>query len=112
MTIELTGRHMELTPRIRSHAEEKIRKLGRLVDSLDLHVKLEEEKHWKTVSIVARGKGGPHTAETKGEDVFAAINEAVDLLARQLRKNKTAHLADRRKGTMSIRHLSEEGAED
>ncbi len=108
MTIKLTGRHMELTPKIRAHAEEKIRKLGRLVETLDLNVTLEEEKHWKMVSIVARGKGGPHTAEVRDEDLFAAINEAVDLLARQLRKDKTAHLADRRKGTPSIRRLPEQ----
>ena len=107
MTIELTGRHMELTPKIRNHAEEKIRKLGRLVDNLNLHVTLESEKHWNTVNIVAHGRGSTHTAEIKDEDLFAAINEAVDVLARQLRKNKTAHLADRRKGTASIRHLDE-----
>ncbi len=107
MTIELTGRHMELSPKIRAHTEEKISKLGRLVDNLELHVTLDSEKHNKKCSIVARGKGETYTGETAGEDLFAAINEAVDILARQLRKSKTAKLASRRGGAPSIRRQEE-----
>lgn len=107
MTIELTGRHFELTPAIRAHAEEKIRKLGRLIDNLEIEVKLDSEKHRQICSIVARGKGGTYTGEVEGDDLYAAINESVDVLARQLRKGKTSRLAHRREGADSIRHFGD-----
>ena len=103
MQIELTGRHLELTPAIRSYAEEKIRKLGRLVDDLDLHVTLSAEKHRQTCVIVARGKGATYTGEVTDDDLFLAINESVDVLARQLRKEKTSRLSGRREGADTIR---------
>lgn len=103
MTIELTGRHLELTPEIRSYAEEKIRKLGRLVDHLEIHVTVSSEKHRQTCAIVARGKGNTHTAEVTMDEIFPAINEAVDVLSRQLRKNKTSRLSQRREGAATIR---------
>lgn len=107
MTIELTGRHFELTPAIRAHAEEKIRKLGRLIDNLEIEVKLASEKHRQICSIVARGKGGTYTGEVANDDLYTAINEAVDVLARQLRKSKTSRLAHRREGADSIRHFGD-----
>lgn len=107
MTIMLTGRHFELTPAIRAHAEEKIKKLGRLIDNLDIEVKLETEKHRQICSIIARGKGATYTGEVTGDDLYAAINESVDVLARQLRKGKTSRLANRREGAASIRHFGD-----
>jgi putative sigma-54 modulation protein len=119
MTIVLTGRHFELTPAIREHAEEKLSKLGRLIDNLDIEVKLDSNKHRQICSIIARGKGGTYTGEVTGDDLYAAINESVDVLARQLRKGKTSRLAHRREGAASIRHFgdptepgSASGAED
>lgn len=103
MTIELTGRHLELTPEIRSYAEDKIRKLGRLVDNLEIHVTLSSEKHRQTCAIVARGKGGTYTGEVTGDELYPAINEAVDVLARRLRKDKTSKLSSRREGAPTIR---------
>lgn len=105
MTIDVTGRHVTLTPALRSHAEEKIRKLGRLVDNLEIHVTLSSEKHRQTCTIVAHGRKARFTSEVTGEDFYAAINECVDIVARQLRKNKTSRLADKREGAESIRNL-------
>ncbi|RMG44805.1 MAG: ribosome-associated translation inhibitor RaiA [Acidobacteria bacterium] len=107
MTIDITGRHLELTPALREHAEEKISKLGRLVEDLDIHVTLAAEKHRYTCTIVARGRTGVHTGETTGDDLYATIHEAVDVLARRLRKNKTSRLSDRREGAPTIRRLEE-----
>ncbi|MDH3283834.1 MAG: ribosome-associated translation inhibitor RaiA [Acidobacteriota bacterium] len=108
MTFEMTGRHVTLTPAIRSHVEEKIRKLGRLVDDLEIHVTLTSEKHRNTCTMVAHGKKANYTGEVTNDDLFASINEAVDILARQLRKNKTSRLADRRDGSASIRFIDED----
>jgi putative sigma-54 modulation protein len=108
MTIDFVGRHLDLTPELREYAEEKVLKLGRLVDNLDIHVTLEAEKHRKTCGIVARGRNGIHTGEVTDEDLRQAITGAVDVLARQLRKTKTSRLSNRRAGAPSIRHQNGE----
>ncbi len=103
MTIDVVGRHLDLTPQLRAYTEEKVSKLGRLVDNLDIHVTLGAEKHRKTCGIVARGPGSVATGEVTHDDLHQAINEAVDILARQLRKTKTSRLSNRREGADSIR---------
>ncbi len=111
MTIEITGRHVSLTPGLRRHVEEKIQKLGRLVDDLDIHVTLTAEKHRQTCTIVAHGRKADYTGERTGEDIYSVVNEAADVLARQLRKSKTSRLSHRREGAESIRHAEEASGE-
>ncbi len=103
MNIDLTGRHLELSQEIRGYAEEKIHKLGRLVHDLDIHVTLATEKHRKSCTIVAQGKGAKYTAEVTDDDLHRAIVESVEVLARQIRKDKTSKLAGRRTGADTIR---------
>ena len=110
MTIELTARHINLSPEDRAYAEDKLRKLGRLVDSLDMHVTIEAEKHRQTCAISAWGKGASYSVEVTDDDLKAAVNEAVDILARQLRKDKTSRLAGRREGAETIRRPKKAGA--
>lgn len=113
MNIDLTGRHIELTPEIREYAAEKINKLGRLVNQLEIHVTLSAEKHRKTCSIVAQGKGAKYTAEVSDDDLRHAITESVEVLSRQIRKDKTSKLAGRREGAETIRGVvPEELAEE
>lgn len=107
MNIDVTGRRVELTPEIRSYAEEKLGKLGRLLNNLEIHVTLSAEKHRFTCGVVAQGKGTPYAAEQTSKNLLESINDAVDVLARQIRKDKTAKLADRREGAESIRRPEE-----
>ncbi len=105
MTVEITGRHIDLSERTREYTEEKLSKLERLMDQLSIHVTLTPEKHRYCCSIVAHGKGVTYTSERIEDDLFAAINGSVEVLSRKLRKNKTSRLSDRRPGSDSIRHL-------
>ncbi len=109
MNIDLTGRHFDLTPEIRAYAEDKINKLGRLVQSLDIQVTLTAEKHRQKVSIIALGQGAKYTADIEDDDMHKAIGEAVDVLARQIRKEKTSRLSDRREGAETIRRPGTNG---
>ena len=110
MNIDLTGRHLELSPEIRAYAEEKINKLGRLVHNLEIHVTLAAEKHRKNCTIVAQGNGTTYTADVSDDDLRRAINESVDALSRQIRKDKTSKLAGRREGAETIRGAKVEEA--
>jgi putative sigma-54 modulation protein len=103
MRIDLTGRRLDVSPEIRTYTEEKIGKLGRLAHDLDIHVTLAAEKHRCSCTVVAQGKGATYTAEVTEDDLHKAIVEAVDVLARQLRKDKTSRLSGRRNGAATIR---------
>lgn len=112
MQIEITARHLELTPDLRAHAEEKLAKLERLTDGLEIHLTLAAEKHRKTCTILAHGRGVHANSEVTHDDLYSALHEAVDALARQLRKNKTHQLHDRREGAETIRRPKSNGSGD
>lgn len=107
MNIDLTGRHIDLTPELRAYATEKINKLDRLAHNLEIKMTLAAEKHRQSCTIVAQGKGATYTAETTGDDLHKVIVETVEVLARQMRKDKTNRLADRREGAETIRRPGE-----
>jgi putative sigma-54 modulation protein len=112
MTVDVTARHMELSDDVKQHVTEKLTKLERLVDGLDVHATLSAEKHRKTCHLVARGKGLQLTSESTNDDLFVAIHEAIDSLGRQLRKTKTSILSDRREGADTIRRPGNGGSDE
>lgn len=88
MRINVVGKHMEVTAAISQHAEAKAGKLTKYYDGLQLvTVRLEEEPHHKGfhVEIVADvEKHDDFVAHAKGTDIYVAIDDAVEKVARQL----------------------------
>ncbi|MCA9311429.1 MAG: ribosome-associated translation inhibitor RaiA [Phycisphaerales bacterium] len=87
MRIEVTGKHLELTPAVTEYVEQKATKLPRYYDGVqeidvilekprpeefDVEVRVEVEKH---DTFVAR---------SSGHDVYHCIDAAVDKMSRQL----------------------------
>ena len=99
MDIVLTSRHVDLNERFREYAEEK---LGRLEkhDHRVIRVEVEVEKernprladHAIRVQLTAFSKGPVIRAEACAEDKAAALDIAVDKMAKQMRR-----AADRRR---------------
>ncbi len=85
MQIGFTGRHMEVTPKLRQYTEEHLRKLSRLVPaSAQLHVILAAQRHLRTAEVTL--KIGEHTMVGVGEtaDALASIKIALEKLERQV----------------------------
>lgn len=89
MKIDYTGRHVEVTPALREFAEEKLRKLEKLLDGpLDIHVVLSIEKHRHTAEIQVKARQAVFTGTRETDDLYASIGEVADKLERQALKHK------------------------
>lgn len=90
MTITIIGR--KCTPRdsFKEHAEKKLQKIDRFFgDSATAKVTATVEKNSQTVEITVMNEGMIFRAQAKAENMNEALDECVDLLIRQIRKNKT-----------------------
>jgi putative sigma-54 modulation protein len=89
MQLEITGRHIEITPALREFAEEKLGKLERLLDGpLEVHVVLGIEKHRHTAEIQVKSRNGVFSGTQETGDLYASIGEVADKLERQALKHK------------------------
>ena len=109
MQITITGRHMPVTEKLRSYAQEKISKVAKIHDRDDmsvdvvLHVeKNPSNKNKDVAEVTAHMKGLVVRAEEAAPDMYAAIDLVSEKLERQMRKYKTK-LVDRRNGKTAVR---------
>lgn len=90
MKITVIGR--KCTPRdsFKEHAEKKLQKIDRFFgDEASAKVTATVEKTSQTVEITVNNDGLIFRAQTKAENMNEALDDCVDLLIRQIRKNKT-----------------------
>lgn len=98
MKLELTGRHVAVTPALKTFARTKLAKLEKLVGgSAEAHVILTVEKHRHIAEIVMRGRSLTLSAKFVTQDMYSSIGECVDKLERQARKHKEKFEARRRR---------------
>jgi putative sigma-54 modulation protein len=101
MRLELTGRHVDITPTLRRLVESKLRKLERLLNdsAVSAQVVLTREKHRHRVDVTlhARGENFLHgNADTAAWETSAA--QAVEKLAQQAQKVKGKWKERKRRG--------------
>ena len=91
MEITVTGRHVTVTPAIEDYARKKIEHIH--IDFpriLDAHFILEVDKFRQRAEVVLHCGNHIHIeASDTHEDLYAAIDLAVDKAERQMRKHKT-----------------------
>ena len=91
MLFTITGKHIEITDAIRTHAQEKTSELPRDYSSVNqVEVIIEGNDGGNpSVEIIARGEhSNVFIAREAGEDTYACIDLAVHKLERQLRRKK------------------------
>ncbi|MBW8000968.1 MAG: ribosome-associated translation inhibitor RaiA [Planctomycetes bacterium] len=92
MLFTITGKHIDITEAIRTHAEEKTAKLPRYYSSVNqIEVILDGNSGAGiSVEIIARGEHSNVFVVTEtGDDAYKCIDIAVHKLERQLRRKKT-----------------------
>ena len=88
----ITGKHVDITDAMRSHAEEKTAKLPRYYNSVNqVEVIVDGSEHGQiAVEVIARGEhSNLFVASEQGQDAYQCIDIAVHKLERQLTKKKT-----------------------
>jgi putative sigma-54 modulation protein len=100
MTIKLDvqGRELEVTDRIREYAEKKVSKLQKFLGTIEeIYLDLE---HFKTArsaadryaaQLTVRGKGFMLRSEERADDIRPAIDAALEKMQRQVARYKGKH---------------------
>ena len=90
---QVRGENLEITQPIREYVENKVSKLEKyFADSLEANVYANAKvykNNKKKIEITVPLKGVTLRAEETNEDLYAAVDLAVDKLERQMRKHKT-----------------------
>ena len=89
MNLNLSGRHLDITPAIRSYVLEKLGRVTRHFDHvIDLTVILSVDKLQQKVEVSAHVAGRDIHVEAIDADMYAAIDALADKLDRQVVKHK------------------------
>ena len=110
MNLTISGHHLELTPAIREHVQNKLERIKRHFDHvIDVAViltvdKLPEKDKRQKAEINLRLRGKDIHVESIAMDLYAAIDTLIDKLDRQVIKYKSK-LQDHQHA--AIKHLPE-----
>lgn len=100
MNINLTGRHLEITPAIREHVTSKLAKIKRHFDHvIDINVVLAVEKLEQKAEATVHLSGKTVFAETADSNLYVAVDNLIDSLDRQILKHKDKNSARRHDDT-------------
>jgi len=89
MKLTVAGRHIKITNAIEEHLEAKIDKSNELwTGSTDIHVSLAVEKHRQLAEITVKTKGFTVHGNHETDDLYKAIDGAMDKVEKQLRKHR------------------------
>ena len=102
MTLNITSKQMDITPAIRAHVEDRLKKLEKWQAQLiNPHIVLSKEPKGFMADAAITKPNGPLVASAKHEDMYAAINELIIKLERQL--NKVQHKSEARRAEASVK---------
>lgn len=97
MAMNITGRHMVVTPALRDYAEEGIRKLETHgMDSVDADVILSVEKKRHKAEFLVHHNGRSFIGKGETDEMYASIDKAVAIVQKQFRKTKEKVIARKR----------------
>lgn len=89
MQISVTGHHVEVTDSMRDYVGNKFERLERHFDHvINVHVVLTVEKLQQRAESTLQVNGASIFATANNEDMYAAIDQLVDKLDRQVIKHK------------------------
>lgn len=93
--IDITGRNMEVTDRLSDYVIKKVSKLDRYLNDIDeAHVDLAFAKSARSASdrqvaqLTIRGKGFILRSEERADDIYAALDTALDKMQRRIERFK------------------------
>lgn len=89
MRVHITGRQVEVTPALKKFAEEKLKKVEKLLGGpIEAHVVLAIEKHRHLAEIQVKSRTALLSGARETEDLYASIGHVAEKLERQALKHK------------------------
>jgi len=97
MNVEITGRHIIITPAIRTYVLKRLRKFVKILgDDISFHVIVEVEKTRQTAEILLKSKLLDLTGKGQTDDMYSSIVLAIEKLERQALKHKSKLIEGKR----------------
>ena len=102
-TINITGHHVDVTPAIKDHINEKMQKVSKLSDQItSVNVTLVKDSKEQKAEATLHVPGKELFATASSEDrLFHAIDGMIDKLARQVDKHKSKQSAGNHKAAVA-----------
>ncbi|MCL2164234.1 MAG: ribosome-associated translation inhibitor RaiA [Oscillospiraceae bacterium] len=90
MKCTIVGKNMSVSSILKERAIKKINKLDKFFSSeTEANATMSILKNWHIFELTIKHKGIVFRAEERSDDMYASIDRAVDIVERQIRKNKT-----------------------
>ena len=97
MNVEITGRHVEITPAIHSYVLKRLRKFTKIFgDNISFHVVIDVSKARHTAEILLKTKILDLTGKGQTNDMYSAILLAIEKIERQALKHKSKIIETKR----------------
>ena len=109
MRIDISGHQMDVTPALRDYAQDKLGKIAKHFEQhLETRVILSVDKLEHKAEATIHTPGKTLYADAQAPDMYAALDETIEKIARRMRKHKTRLMKKHRPHrNESIRHLEE-----
>lgn len=88
MQLEITGHHIDVTDSMNAYVREKVGRVTRHFDRVNIHVILEVQKGCHRAEASLHVSGNHIFAEAQADDMYSAIDLLADKLDRQIVKHK------------------------
>jgi putative sigma-54 modulation protein len=108
MKFEYTGRHVEVSPAIRSHVEDHFKKLDHIFNgdsTLSTHVVIDVEKNRQIGEIIVNWREHTLTAKDTNVDMYMALTRAMAKIEKQAVKLKKK-IIDRSQSGRSVSRVA------
>jgi putative sigma-54 modulation protein len=91
MKFEYTGRHIDVTPALRSHVEEHFSRIDHLFNgkATKAHVIIAVEKGRHRSEIIVNWRNDVLTAQTSLSDMYQSLSQTIDKIEKQALRIKT-----------------------
>ncbi len=102
-TIYIVGKHIEVTDALRNYVWEKLSRIERITDQIiDVHVVLDAQKLEKTCSILMNFIRFQIKVQAGKDNMYEAIDKAVDRVTRLIRRYKSKLQSYRNKDLTAV----------
>ncbi len=97
MNVEITGRHVVITPAIRAYILKRLRKFVKIFgDDINFHVIIDVEKERQTAEVLLKSRLLDLTGKGITGDMYSSIMLAIEKLERQALKHKSKIIEGKR----------------
>lgn len=96
MQITIKGKGIDVTEALKSHADQRVKKMERYSDGvISASVTLTTERNWHIAEVTLFGNGFDMRGEERTKDMYNSIDRVVEKLERQLKKQREKEYSHR-----------------